>query len=591
MSVLSYPFNPSEILRLKRKLKRELLADGSARIKKNIAILGGSTVNDVADVLELFLLKQGIEPTFYLSEYAQYWQDAMFGNESLNLFKPDIVYVHTTVRNLERFFPEIKDSKEDAEKRLDDAKDHFLSMWRKLEETFHRPVIQNNFELPAYRILGNRDTVDYRGRTNFVNRMNSFVSEYAAKHESFFVNDINYVSACFGLDKWHDVNSWCMYKYACALEAIPYLSFNLSNIVKSIFGKNKKALALDLDNTLWGGVVGDDGVEGLEIGSETPTGQAFLEFQQYIKKNKEIGVMLTVCSKNDYNNAIDGLNHPDCALKPEDFLVIKANWEPKGRNVARTAKELNIMSDSIVFVDDNPVERENVRRSLPSAAPDIGTVGDYIRVLDRSGFFEVTTLSEDDLKRNEMYKANALREQEMHSFEDYGEYLKSLDMTAEIAPFAPVYIQRIAQLTNKSNQFNVTTKRYTAEEIAAVSESGEYIDLYGRLCDRFGDNGVVSVVIGKKEGKRLCIGLWIMSCRVLKRDMEYAMLDVLVDSCKKQGIEKIEGLYYPTAKNGMVKNLFGDFGFKKISEDDAGNTVWELDTAGYVNKNRYIKVN
>ncbi len=590
MALFSYPLNSAEILKGKRRLKKALLADGTCRIKKNIAVLGGSTTNDIVDILELFLLDNGIEPTFYQSEYAQYWQDAMFENEHLKNFAPDIIFIHTTTRNLDRFIPNITDSVERCQQLLVDAKAHFSSMWKRLETVYRCPIIQNNFEQPSYRLLGNSDVANIHGKTYFVQQMNAFVSEYAVTNNSFFVHDINYISACYGLDRWSDPSFWYMYKYALSLNAIPEFAYNLSNIIKSIFGKNKKAFALDMDNTLWGGIVGDDGVEALELGSETPAAQAFTEFQEYVKKHKDIGVMLTVSSKNDHDNAIAGLKHPDSVLSPDDFIIIKANWEPKNLNIAAIARQLNIMTDAIVFVDDNPAEREIVRQSLPCAVPEISAVEQYIKTVDRCGYFEVTALSEDDLKRNEMYKANAMREQEMSSFEDYGKYLESLSMVGEIAPFAPVYIQRIAQLTNKSNQFNLTTKRYTAEEISAVSEDGSYIDLYGKLTDRFGDNGVVSVVIGKIENDVLHIELWIMSCRVLKRDMEFAMLDALVDRCKEQGIEEIRGYYYPTAKNSMVKELYKTFGFELVS-DDNGNTVWKLKTKGYTKKNRYININ
>lgn len=591
MALISYPFNSADILRGKRKLKKALLADGSNRVSKKIAVLGGSTTNDIVDICQLFLLDNGIEPSFYQSEYAQYWQDAMFDNRELLEFAPDVIYIHTSTRNLERFLPAVTDNSQQCEELFEQAKTHFSEMWKKLESTYHCPIIQNNFEQPSYRLLGNKDVADIHGKAYFVQRMNMFVSEYAINHRSFYVNDINYISASYGLDKWIDPTCWYMYKYIMAIEAIPEFSYNLSNIIKSLFGKNKKAFALDMDNTLWGGIVGDDGVEGLELGTETPTAQAFSEFQSYVKKHKDIGVMLNVSSKNDHENAIAGLKHPDSQLSPDDFLIIKANWEPKNINIAAIASQINIGADAIVFVDDNPAERSIVKQTLPCAVPEIGSVEQYIKVIDRAGYFEVTTLSEDDLKRNEMYKANAMREQEMQSFGDYGEYLTSLDMHADIAAFSPVYIQRIAQLTNKSNQFNVTTKRYTAEEISAVASSDEYIDIYGKLIDRFGDNGVVSVVIGKKDNRTLHVDLWIMSCRVLKRDMEFAMLDTLVGICKEQGIYEIVGYYYPTAKNGMVKELYKTFGFKLVSTDDNGNTVWKLKTDDYSNQNRYIKVN
>jgi len=591
MALLSYPFNSVEILKGKRKLKKALLADGSSRVSKKIAVLGGSTTNDIVDICELFLLDNGIDPSFYQSEYAQYWQDAMFDNEELKEFAPDVIYIHTSTCNLERFLPSVTDSEGRCEELFEQAKAHFAEMWSRLESTYRCPIIQNNFEQPSYRLLGNKDVADIHGKAYFVQRMNMFVSEYAIKHRSFYVHDINYISASYGLDKWIDPSCWYMYKYIMAIEAIPEFSYNLSNIIKSLFGKNKKAFALDMDNTLWGGIVGDDGVEGLELGTETPTAQAFTEFQSYVKKHKDIGVMLSVSSKNDHDNAIAGLKHPDSVLSPDDFLVIKANWEPKNRNIAAIASQINIGADAIVFVDDNPAERAIVKQTLPCAVPEIGSVEQYIKVIDRAGYFEITTLSEDDLKRNEMYKANAMREQEMQSFGDYGEYLESLDMHADIASFAPVYIQRIAQLTNKSNQFNVTTRRYTAEEISSIASSNDYIALYGKLTDRFGDNGVVSVVIGKKDKNILHMDLWIMSCRVLKRDMELAMLDALVARCKEQGICEIIGYYYPTAKNGMVKELYKTFGFVLVSSDESGNTVWKLNTEKYSNQNRYIKVN
>lgn len=588
---LSYPFNPSDIIKNKKKYKKALLFDDSKRMTKNIAILGGSTVDHIKDVLELFLLDNGIIPNFYQSEYGMYWEDAVFGNAELDEFSPDIIYVHTTTRNLESYFPSVTDTAEECIKKLNAAKEHFLTAWQSLEKKFSCPIIQNNFEMPHYRLLGNLDGADIHGATYFVRKMNDFVAEHALEKQSFYLNDIDYVSSCYGIDKWSDLTFWYMFKYAMCLEAIPEFAFNLSNIIKSIYGRSKKALVLDMDNTLWGGIVGDDGVEGLELGTETPVAQGFTEFQRYVKKHKDMGVMLTVCSKNDHENAIAGLNHPDSELSPDDFLNIKANWEPKHINIANIAKELNIMTDSLVFVDDNPAERAIVKESLPCAVPEIDSVENYIKILDRNGYFEATAISEDDIKRNEMYKANAAREKELSAFEDYGEYLTSLNMCAEIKSFAPVYIQRIAQLTNKSNQFNLTTRRFTPQEITTAMEDEHYITLYGKLTDKFGDNGVVSVVLGEKDANTLHIRLWLMSCRVLKRDMEYAMLDTLVEKARAQGIDTLYGYYYPTAKNNMVKTLYKDFGFTLTSEDESGNTVWSLSTANYVNKNRYIKVN
>lgn len=590
MKELEYPFDSAYIMKKRKSIKRTLLADGTSRIKKKIAVLGGSTTNDIVSIMELFLLNMGIEPEFYQSEYAQYWQDAMFPSEELAGFAPDIVFIHTTNRNITAY-PNVTDKPEDVTDMLQTEFDRFKQMWTAVSERFHCPIIQNNFEMPFYRLMGNRDCYDYRGRENFISRLNMMLYEHSQSTGNFYINDINYISASYGLKEWSNPLYWNMYKYALCFEAIPEFAFNTANIIKSVFGKNKKALALDLDNTLWGGVVGDDGVEHIQIGQETGVAQSYYEFQSYIKAHKDLGIMLTVCSKNDEENAIAGLNHPEGVLKPDDFIIIKANWENKDRNIANTASELNILPESIVFVDDNPAERAIVEAQLKGVcAPVMDGVENYIQTLDRSGYFEVTTFSEDDIKRNEMYKANVQRAAQQATFENYTDYLLSLDMNAVIDDFIPMYIQRITQLSNKSNQFNVTTKRYTTAEMEEVFASDEYIRLYGKLTDKFGDNGVVSVVIGKKDGKTLNMELWLMSCRVLKRDMEFAMLDTLVDKCREQGIDTIKGYYYPTAKNGMVKELYKTFGFDKISEDEQGNTVWELNVSTYEKRNHVISV-
>ena len=590
MRELTYPFDNEYILKKSKRIKKELLASGEQRMVKKIAVLGGSTTHDIIRVLELFLLDQGIEPVFYESEYAMYWQDAMFDNPELKDFAPDVIYIHTSNRNVVDF-PQLEDSKDAIMEKEERAYKHFEVMWDKLKETYACPIIQNNFEMPFYRILGNKDAVDMHGRIHFLNHLNERFYEYAQSHENFYINDIQYLSSCYGLDKWADPFFWHMYKYCLCLNAIPNLSFNVSNIIKSIYGKNKKTLVLDLDNTLWGGIVGDDGVENLEIGQETSVGQVYSEFQNYIKMQKQLGVMLNVNSKNEEANALAGLQHPDGILKPDDFIIIKANWDPKSKNITDIASELNILPESLVFVDDNPAEREIVRQQVNGVAvPEIGNPEEYIRVLDHSGFFEVTKLSEDDRNRNEMYKANVIRKQQEQSFADYKEYLKSLEMKAVIAPFEAMYMARIAQLTNKSNQFNLTTRRFSQSEIEAIAQNSQYITLYGKLEDKFGDNGVVSVVIGEKEEKVLHMRLWLMSCRVLKRDMEFAMMDTLVENCKTQGIDTIYGYYYPTAKNGMVKEFYSLQGFEKINEDEQGNATWKYEIpVDYQNKNEVIE--
>ena len=590
MKELEYPFDPGIIIKKKKSLKRRLLENAGSFTQKRIAVLGGSTTHDVTAILELFLLDQGIKPVFYESEFGKYWEDVMFDNPVLSDFHPDVIYIHTGIRNI-RSFPSVSEEPEAADAHVENEFLRFKQLWEKIRERYGCIIIQNNFEYPSFRLLGNSDATDPRGRVSFVNRLNRKFADYSCAHADLHIQDINYLSACFGLDKWADPMFWHLYKYALSMEAIPCLAFNLSNMIKSLFGKNKKALALDLDNTLWGGIIGEDGPDGIELGRETALGEVYTEFQEYLKLLKDQGILLNVCSKNDHDNALAGLKHEDSVLTPEDFIEIKANWEPKSENLLAMAEELSLLPESFVFVDDNPAERELVSAQTNAAAPDIGNPEDYIRVLDRSGFFEVSAVSKEDAQRNAMYKANIERARQSAAFSDYGEYLKSLEMEAAIDSFPSAYIDRIAQLTNKSNQFNLTTKRYTRAEIEEVKNNDCYIDLCGRLRDKFGDNGVVSVVIGKKTGDILDIELWIMSCRVLKRDMEYAMMDTLVKRALEEGIKVIRGCYYPTAKNGMVKDFYSLMGFTPVSEDEGHNTVWELEiTPSYTDKNKYIHI-
>ena len=515
-------------------------------------------------------------------------------NPELERFSPDLIYVCTSTRNISEF-PLLSDSLESVQNKMSAIYDRFQQLWKHLIDTYHCSIIQNNFEYPYFRLMGNKDASDIHGRVNFVTKLNLKFYEYAQMHTSFYICDINYLSATYGLDKWSAVNYWYMYKYAVAIPAIPYLAFNVANIIKSIYGKNKKVLNLDLDDTLWGGIIGDDGADNIEIGQETSLAQAYGEFQEYIKLHKQLGILLTINSKNDEDTALSGLRRPDSILREEDFINIKANWDAKSQNLIKTAEELQLLPESFVFIDDNPAEREIITTQIHGViAPEIKNVENYVQIIDKSGFFEITSFSEEDTKRLGMYQDDIRRNSLRESFSEYNEYLKSLEMKAEIDSFISAYISRIAQLTNKSNQFNLTTKRYSQKDIEAIAVSSDYISLYGKLSDKFGDNGVVSVVIGKideKQKTELHIELWLMSCRVLKRNMEYAMMDRLVEEARKVGIKKIIGYYYPTAKNGMVKSFYEQQGFIKIREDIDGNTLWEFTiNDGYQKKQNVIEI-
>jgi FkbH-like protein len=591
IEALNYPLNTAFILRKKKSIRRELL-NRSDFLEKRIAILGGSTTTEIRDILELFLLRDGIKPVFYQSEYNKYAEDILFGNKVLEEFAPDLFYIHTTNVNIERY-PRVDESPEELAVLIENEYYRFQHLWDQIFTQYSCPVIQNNFELPHYRVMGNLDCYDTHGRVRFVNELNQRFSMYAQQNRSLYINDINYISAWFGLERWYDKLFWYSYKYAMSYEAIPILSNSIASIITAIYGKTKKCLVLDLDNTLWGGIIGDDGVNGICIGKETPEAEAFSEFQSYIKMLKDRGIILAINSKNDRENALEGFSHPDSILKPEDFSACKANWEPKHENIRGIARTLDIGADSMVFVDDNPVERDIVRAQEPAVAvPELGNcVERYITVLDKTGYFESVSLSPDDLKRTVFYSDNTARHELSGRFDNYDDFLKSLDMVAEIKPFAPMYLERIAQLTNKTNQFNVTTKRYSYAEIETIAGNSEYISLYGRLRDKFGDNGLISVLIGVVKGAELHIDLWLMSCRVLRRGMELAMFDQLVDKAQQLGITRIFGYFSPTKKNEVVRGLFNDLEFNQLVLHEGGDSTWYFDIPErYLPKNKCIEV-
>src|SRR5258706_2426629 len=587
---LDYPFDAGYLLRKKKLIRRELLSQ-TELMEKKIAILGGSTTAEVKDMIELFLLNNGIKPVFYESDYNRYYEDVIFSNKALKEFAPDIIYIHTSAVNITRF-PTITESREDILKLVSGETEKFVEIWNRITSDYACPVIQNNFELPHYRPLGNLDVYDIHGRTTFIAALNLRFSEEARQRKNLYLNDINYLAAWFGMERWYDKQAWYSYKYAMSMDAIPLLANSVASVIRAIYGKTKKCMVLDLDNTLWGGVIGDDGLNGIKIGKETPEAEAYTEFQEYIKSLKERGVILAVCSKNDDAMAREGFLHPDSVLVTDDFSGFLANWNPKHENIRNIAMQLNIGIDSLVFVDDNPVEREIVRSQEPQVSvPELDNITTNINILDKAGFFEIVSLSADDIQRNLYYAGNTARQEVQHRFESYDDFLKSLDMIAEIKTFVPVYLDRITQLTNKTNQFNVTTRRYTFSEIENIANDDNYIKLYGRLIDKFGDNGLVSVMVGAIQGQELHIDLWLMSCRVLKRGMEEAMLDQLVHAAKSRGIKKIIGYYNPTAKNGMVSGLFKGMGFTNKEEADGGN-AWTLDiSSNYINKNNLIRIN
>ena len=590
VELLNYPFDSSMIHRKCNRIRNELMK-GAFTNEIKVAVLGGSTTNQLVKIIELFLLKEGFLVSFYESEYNKYYEDAAFDNQTLLDFKPDFIYIHTTHHNITEY-SSLKATNEEIEIIFENQISKFSSIWNSLEK-YNCPIIQNNFDLPLNRSLGNLDSYQPHGQTYFLNKLNQFFAKEAQKNKSLYINDINYLSALFGLNNWHNKNIWFTAKYAISYEAIPTLANNIVGIIKSILGRSKKCLVLDLDNTCWGGVIGDDGLNGIKLGNESAQGEAYLTFQAYVNKLRERGIILAVCSKNNHEIAKEGFTHSDSILKFEDFTSFKANWDPKYLNIENIANEINIGLDSIVFMDDNPVERNIVQSQLPSVSvPEIGDdILNFIDYIERNNYFEVVNLSNDDLNRNKFYKENIIRKKQKAAFENYDEFLLSLQMKAEIKPFSNVYLDRITQLINKTNQFNLTTKRYKLIEVEKISKNENFITLYGKLTDKFGDNGLISVMFGKITNKTCIIESWLMSCRVLKRDMEFAMFNKFIEKCLSKNLNKIIGIYKRTAKNNMVSNLFSDLGFEYVKEKSDGSIIWELKIKNYNSIVNKININ
>lgn len=579
MDIWDAGFDTAELLAKKRKFKRELRAAGGL-VPKKVAIVSGATVGAVRDMLEVYLLAAGIEPTFYEGGYGLFYENLVFDSGALRDFAPDVLYIHTCFHNIQRL-PSPADTPESAEA-LYQAELTRFTQAALAALGFGCPAILNNFDLPTARVLGNLDGADCRGGVRFVRRLNEALAGLAARTPNLYLNDLAYLQAQCGMDAFSDQTAWCAYKYPCAIDKLPLLAKSAAAIIKSLFGRNKKALALDLDNTLWGGVIGDDGPEGIVFGSETPTGMAYATFQHYLKALGQTGVLLNVDSKNEAANAEAGFARADSVLKKEDFVAFKANWQPKSENLTAMAKEINILPESFVFVDDNPAEREIIRQQLPGVAvPELGAPEDYIKALDRSNWFEVTTLSADDTRRTEMYRQNARRAELAGQFAggaaNYGDYLKSLGMVGEFGHFDAPHVERITQLINKTNQFNLTTRRYSAAEVEGLIGDAGHITLYGRLIDRFGDNGIVTALIGTLAGSTLTIDLWVMSCRTFKRELEFALFDQLAAEARAAGVTKIIGKYLPTAKNLLVKDFYATLNFALADETAAGARTFVLD--------------
>jgi FkbH-like protein len=436
-------------------------------------------------------------------------------------------------------------------------------------------VVAQTLPAPLTTLFGNLDAQLPGTLEWMIERFNAQLRAGAAEGAALL--DVARLAATVGLDGWHDPVQWNIGKFPFSHDVVPLYADALCRLVMAAKGKAKKCLVLDLDNTLWGGVIGDDGMTGIVLGQGDPVGEAFLAIQRTALALRERGIVLAVSSKNDEAVARQVFReHPDMLLREEHIAVFQAS------NLRAIAATLNIDTSALVFLDDNPAERQQIRLELPEVGvPELPPSPEYYPVmLLAAGYFESLGFTDDDRARAAQYQDNAARSAALGAASDMGAYLASLDMVAHVARFDEAGRARIAQLINKTNQFNLTTRRYGEAEVAAFERDPDAFGLQVRLQDRFGDNGMISVVLCRRDGARWLIDTWLMSCRVLNRRLEEQVLNVLHASARAHGIRELVGLYRPTAKNGMVKDHYRKLGFTLASETDDGAT-WTLDVDGY----------
>ena len=572
----------SDVSRLVRPLQRLVTAAPRPKAKRlKVALMGNATTETLEGPLRVALHKAGFGVELYQAPYnTATW--ALLAEESpATRFRPDITVVVNSPANLPAH-PAVHASVDEVEAQAQRVVDDWLKPIAIFHERTGSEVVIDNLHPLPLRPHGNLEAkLPWSGRT-FVDRINRLLSKSAPPY--VHINDVAALASWHGLQRWFDARFWFHAKQPVSFECtVPYTE-SIARIVASVYGRTAKCLVLDLDNTLWGGVVGDDGYDGIKIGQGDPVGEAHLQVQAYALQLKARGIMLAVCSKNYEANAKEPFEkREDMLIKLDDLVAFKANWGPKPDNIRAIAHELNIGLDSFVFLDDNPAEREIVRRTIPEVR--VVEVGDdpaeYATLLDATGWFEVTRVSAEDLQRTEQYQANAKRAAALTlSSGDYEAYLRSLEQLAVVGPFAPPHLDRITQLINKSNQFNLTTRRMARSEVEAEMVDPNRLTAYVRLRDRFGDNGLICVFSAHKIAETVRIDQWLMSCRVLNRGVERLLTNLVAERARALGAKVLEGIYLPTAKNALVVDHYEKLGFTAVTAEPdmpAGATRWQLD--------------
>lgn len=566
-----------------RTIAKRIPADRAADIK--LAVLGDTATQLLCTALRGYAFDRGYNFNIYEAEFDQVFSEILDENSGLYKFSPDYVLIYMSS---EKLLAEFNDSDENTRADFSDKiMNRIKQQWSLLQSRCSARIIQTNFPENNDFIFGSFGARVKSSYIHQLRKLNYMFEETAACYGTIFVADLSSIQNTVGREKIFPHKFWDSSRLAISTEALPLVSKAVVDIICAIKGKIKKCVVLDLDNTLWGGVIGDDGLSNIQIG-ELGIGRAFSEFQYWLRELKRRGILLTVCSKNNEDTAKEPfLKHPDMVLRLDDFAVFVANWNDKASNIRFIQQTLNIGMDSIVFIDDNSFERNLVRELIPEITvpemPEDPSL--YLPFLINENLFETASVSSEDANRTARYQAEAKRIQMQSDFRSIDEYLRNLEMVGEAKPFDSFHIPRISQLTQRSNQFNLRTIRYSEEEIAKIAGSDKYLTLYFTLRDKFGDHGLISVVImEKRDDKTLFVDTWLMSCRVLKRTVEEYVINSIIKTASENGFNKVIGEYIPTAKNSMVSDIYEKMGFKKVNDD-----LFEADVHSFVFKKCFIE--
>ena len=522
-----------------------------------LAILGDCATQHLATALLGTACLQKLCLNVFDADYNQIQMQIMDESSELYAFHPDAVLLVMCVEKLQADFYAL--APEERPLFADQVMRQIRKYWSTLSARMPASVLQFNFAYYNDGCMGSHALKETGSFPFQIQKLNYLLSLAAAEFKNVFLVDVNGIQSMRGRNSFLDDRLYHMAKMPFSLDVLPEIAQKTVDVIEALRGHGKKAVILDLDNTLWGGVIGDDGLENIQIG-ELGLGHAFSDFQLWLRELKNRGILLAVCSKNEEAVAREPFEkHPDMVLRLDDFAVFIANWKDKASNIVTIQQTLNLGMDSFVFIDDNPFERNQVRGAIPDIAvpelPEDPTL--YVRYLRGLNLFETAACSAADSQRTEQYRTEADRAELLSLFSTYDDYLKELDMRAVAAPFGVFQYPRIAQLTQRSNQFNLRTVRHTEAQVESLANDGSTITRYYELKDKFGDYGLISVVVLEKQpGNTLFISEWLMSCRVLKRGMEAFIVNDILSIAQKNGCRQVVGEYIPTLKNAMVADLY-----------------------------------